>query len=70
MKLKTPTLGRLASTQNIPTNKIQGKRKPMTKVRTVEIEVNNVDDDETKQSSFAPSCQSNFIFKPKFYKPN
>lgn len=42
----------------------------MTKVRTVEIEVNNVDEDETKQSSFAPSSYSNFMFKPKFYKPS
>lgn len=72
-KLLTPTLARLSSCQDIlPKEKIEvNKRKRMTKIKTVEIEVNNVDDDETKQSScFAPSNESQFQFKPKFYKPS
>jgi len=46
------------------------KKKMLTKVRTFEVEVDNVEDDDTKQSSFAPSTGSNFKFKPLFFKPN
>lgn len=53
-------------------NTIQPK-KPVTKAKTIDIEVSNVDGDDTTKSStesFVPSSQSNFVFKPKFYKPN